>query len=435
MRNRDIHKKLRQAFDHAAPQTSGVTPPIARAAVVRDEAPKAARPILPRWALVSAAAVVVLFCVFVGAQLNRGSLGPTQVATDGASATATGEPSPVAQESASALAPEESTTPEPAPAEAPSAEKTGRLLLVGEWRRGNKLYLDRELALWQECYQQGMRDLFVELEYAFGGYLNLWMQSDSDDYFEQFWQDYVNKWGFDSFLLRDFYRAIKATCPETVFHAVDVGWYSNAGWRYIHLLEAQGKQDTPEYARARENLKQGRTFNGIRNNNERNQYWETCIAENVAEAFESLGGRDAMGIFDIARINGGEKPFPEYETVLEYLLARYPDAIEVKEYPPVMDTVIIGDREYAAEYGGAFEPTSEKVLLYHVWRIEGGYETFKDAPLTGDSFYCYWLLFPVETGRVYVLRFDLADGSEEYVYYRTDGDERNGYPIAVEFIP
>ena len=162
---------------------------------------------------------------------------------------------------------------------------------------------------------------------------------------------------------------------------------------------------------------------------------KTCIAENVAEAFESLGGRDAMGIFDTAHINGDEKPFPEYETVLEYLLARYPDAIEVKEYPPVMDTVTIGDREYAAEYGGAREPTSEKVLLYHVWRIEGGYETFKDAPLTGDSFYCYWLLFPVETGRVYVLRMDLADGSEEYVYYRTDGDERNGNPIAVEFIP
>ncbi len=129
MRNRDIHKKLRQAFDHAAPQTSGVTPPVARAAVVRDEAPKAARPTLPRWALVSAAAVVVLFCVFVGAHLMREPENtPLQAAakvgdseTDPTAAVVTATASPI-------------ITPEPAIVVAVSSSATPELAFVGEDR-------------------------------------------------------------------------------------------------------------------------------------------------------------------------------------------------------------------------------------------------------------------------------------------------------------
>ena len=129
MRNRDIHKKLRQAFDHAAPQTSGVTPPIARAAVVRDEAPRAARPTLPRWALVSAAAVVVLFCGFVGVHLMRGPGNtPLQAAAKGRGS----EVDPTAAVVTATASP--IITPEPAIVVAVSSSATPELAFVGEDR-------------------------------------------------------------------------------------------------------------------------------------------------------------------------------------------------------------------------------------------------------------------------------------------------------------
>ena len=83
-----------------------------------------------------------------------------------------------------------------------------------------------ELELWQKYYnEQGMRHLFVEYSYYTAQLLNQWMQAEGDEILE----DIFRAWSGTSAggeANRNFLKAIKETCPETVFHGFINGWQS-----------------------------------------------------------------------------------------------------------------------------------------------------------------------------------------------------------------
>ena len=115
-----------------------------------------------------------------------------------------------------------------------TAVRQDQLYLYGEFHANDEL-LQRELALWKDYYAGGMRDLFVELPYYTAQYLNRWMQADNDRILMEVYADWKGSASYHQNVL-DFYRGIKAACPETVFHGTDVGHqYNSTGYRYLRL--------------------------------------------------------------------------------------------------------------------------------------------------------------------------------------------------------
>lgn len=142
-----------------------------------------------------------------------------------------------------------------------TAARQDQLYLYGEFHANDEL-LQRELALWKDYYEDGMRELFVEPSYH---------------------QNVL-----------DFYRGIKAACPETVFHGTDVGHqYNSTGYRYLRLLRSEGKRDTEEYRLASENIDQGLEFYRTQDG----EFRENAMTQNLLREYRALGGGSVMGIY------------------------------------------------------------------------------------------------------------------------------------------
>ena len=97
----------------------------------------------------------------------------------------------------------------------------GQIYLYGEIH-GIAAIEEYEAERWKECYERGMRHLFVELSHYTAQWLNLWMDAEDDEILEQLHQDWESTLSSGAETL-DFYRTIKEQCPETVFHGTDVG--------------------------------------------------------------------------------------------------------------------------------------------------------------------------------------------------------------------
>ena len=186
-------------------------------------------------------------------------------------------------------------SPAPAPEEVPlpSTPPPGQIYLYGESHAVQHI-LDRELELWSGYYNdQGMRHLFVEAPYYTAEFLNLWMQSDSDDILDALYQDWEGSLSHDPGV-REFYVELKRQCPETMFHGTDVGHqYSTTGMRYLRYLWENGLGDSEQARLAQENIDQGKYYYGHSDDN----YRENKMAENFIRAFDALDGESIMGIY------------------------------------------------------------------------------------------------------------------------------------------
>ena len=147
-----------------------------------------------------------------------------------------------------------------------TAARQDRLYLYGEFHANDEL-LQRELALWKDYYAGGMRDLFVELPYYTAQYLNRWMQADDDQILLEVYTDWKGSASYHQNVL-DFYRDIKAACPETVFHGTDVGHqYGSTGYRYLKLLRSEGNAIRRNTALPARTSIKGRNFTARRTGN------------------------------------------------------------------------------------------------------------------------------------------------------------------------
>lgn len=168
--------------------------------------------------------------------------------------------------------------------------------LYGE-AHGFEEYYDIELQLWQERYGQGDRDLFVELPYYSAEFLNLWMKEDGDELLDQFFEEIRGTLSGNEYS-KAFYRAIKATCPETLFYGTDVGHqYKTTGARYLRYLEDRGLADSENYALAEACIQQGEAYASVRTESGISPVREEFMIDNFVDAYARCGQGRIMGIY------------------------------------------------------------------------------------------------------------------------------------------
>lgn len=315
----------------------------------------------------------------------------------------------------------------------------GELYLYGE-SHGVGSILSQELALWQGYYrEQGLRHLFVELPYFTAEYLNLYMRSPDDAILEEIYRDWEGT-ASQTPAVKDFYIAIKETCPETVFHGTDVGHqYATTGERYLAYLEGQGLQDSEQYKLAKDNIEQGKAFYGRSDYG----YRENRMVENFVRAFDALDGESVMGIYGSAHMteDGTAPESKNVPSMANRLKARYGDALYIETLKEAVEAlrtgeITVGEKAYQALYFGR-QDLSKMLPNYksrEFWRLEGAYGDLKDCPKTGD--YLPYDNYPMQVseGEVYVIDYTLTDGTVQRKYYRSDGNRWQDRPATEEFV-
>ena len=326
---------------------------------------------------------------------------------------------------------------------APEDIQWGQVYLYGEWKHGNASIIAAELALWDELYAQGWRDLFEEMSYADAYYLNQWMQADTDQ---------ILNWLYDCWegasihvpAVLDYYRQIKRKYPETVFHGTDVGHdYDSVGARLQAELERAGKENTAEYRLLLENMEQGKRYYLIYGDSGSADavYRENRMAENFLREYGALSGANIMGIYGSAHTVNDMRSNGQVGTMVKQLLAVGGDSIyvEILGYPDMIRTeqIELRGKAYDATYYGFDEYSqSDGMLRMDYWQLENAYDDLADCPYA-DEDTAYWsainyFYFPlkVEERQVYAVKFTKPDGSVEQAYYRTDGNVIDKYLCA-----
>lgn len=333
------------------------------------------------------------------------------------------------------------TTETPTTADSPEASPhlPGQIYLYGE-HHGDEKILNKELELWNEAYhQENMRHLFVELPCYTAEFLNIWMQSDSDEILDALYDDWKGSAAHNPYI-KSFYQTIKRECPETVFHGTDVGHqYPSTGERYLAYLKENGQEDSEQYRTAQEVMEQGRYFY----DNSDSVYRENQLTQNFTAAFDRLDGESIMGFYGSAHIGldaldiTGSVP-----CMANQLKEIYGDVITSEDLfwvtlavdPIRTDTLTVNGKDYKASYFGKQDLTGfQDYSFREFWRLEDAYEDFKSCKLTGDELPYDNYPMVIETGQVFVITYTRTDGSVMTLYYRSDGTEWQGKPSTAGF--
>lgn len=305
---------------------------------------------------------------------------------------------------------------------------SGNILLYGE-SHADPACLEKELAAWSECYAGGMRDLFVELPFYSGEYLNLWMHSDSDDLLEFFYDAMEGTQDHDPLVL-DFYRQIKAEFPDTVFHGTDVGHQFNTlGAAYLSMLESEGRKNSEEYRLAEEVIEQGRTYYTMKSENSDSAfvYREKQMVDNLLRIYNALGQKNIMGIYGSAHTNlfslDITGSIPCMAAQLRGILGNRVCSTDLTKAGVIRsDTVTLnGDQYQASFFGGEDISWAEGYLWRDFWRVENAYENLKESPRTGNWLPAGNYVMEINAGEIYIVEFTKTDGSKDRQYYLADG--------------
>lgn len=307
----------------------------------------------------------------------------------------------------------------------------GRIYIYGEMH-ANENINKKELEIWSDYYHnEGMRHLFIEAPYYTAEYLNIWMQADNDDILLEVYDDFAGTQAHTPLTL-DFYRTIKETCPETIFHGTDVGHqYATTGQRYIRYLLLNSLQDTEYNKLAIENINQGKFYY----DNNDHEYRENMMTENFIREFNRLGGEDIMGIYGTSHTDlTGQAHYDDMPSMANQLNVYYPEIVESTDLsyfskaiePEYTETIEVAGKTYVASYYGEQDLEGWKDFKYRkFWRLEDAYEDFKDNSVWDVVPYTNFPM-QIEQGQVFVLEFGMLDGSIEYAYCRSDGDTWKG---------
>lgn len=311
------------------------------------------------------------------------------------------------------------------------------ITLYGESEHGNKSILTQEADLWYQAYhEQGLRHLFVEMPYYTAEYLNLWMQEDDDLILEQVYEDWQGTASYTP-EVKEFYRRIKAECPETVFHGTDVGHqYHTTGQRFLELLQAQGQEESEAYRLAQEAVKQGMRYYA----NDDSVYRENAMTQNFRAAFDRLENESIVGIYGSAHTGLNVMSFDSsVPCMAAQLQAHYGESItsitiKAAVEPIRSETIELGGKAYAAQYFGIqnLKGVFAGYDYREFWRLENAYEDMKTLPKTGDMLPENNYPMPVENGQVFVIDYHMLDGTVNRMYYRCDGNLLNNSLLITE---
>lgn len=175
--------------------------------------------------------------------------------------------------------------------------------LYGE-THGKKICYDIEFSEWKKYYDNGYRNLFVELPYFSAEFLNEWMKEDSDELIDLFFEEIKGTQSGNEYYY-EFFHEIKEQCPETVFYGTDVGHqYDTTGKRYLEYLEEKGMAGSENYLLAEENIQQGIDYRSDdSDHNGKSSIRESYMVSNFINAYSRCGGGKIMGIYGGYHIN------------------------------------------------------------------------------------------------------------------------------------
>lgn len=319
--------------------------------------------------------------------------------------------------------------------------ESGQIYLYGE-QHGVKTILEKEFELWYNYYsKETMRHLFVELPYYTAEFLNLWMQSDSDEILETVYQEWEGTALYHPDV-KAFYQKIKQECPQTIFHGTDVGHqYATTGKRFLEQLEQNGEKTSEQYQLAQKNIEQGKHYY----KNLDDVYRENTMVENFIYQFDLLDGETIMGIYGSAHTGLNSKDTTgTIGCMANQLKEIYKDMIDSEDLtqlakvtvPQRVDTIELNGKEYEASYFGKQDLTGFKDFVSReFWRLEEAYNDFKTQTKTGDVLPYDNYPMQIEPGEVFVIDYLKTDGTVLRNYYRSDGYVWEGKPATEGFLP
>lgn len=273
-----------------------------------------------------------------------------------------------------------------------STAENVRVYLYGE-SHGEKAIMEHEAAEWQRFYtEEGMRHLFIENSYAAAAYLNRWMHEDTDDILLQLYDDW-NGTAIHVEASLAFFKTIKETCPETIFHGTDVGHqFSSIGKRYLAELEAQGLKDSEEYRLTEENNRQAIKYYDTNSDAIRENY----MSANFIRELDTLPP-DAriMGIYGSQHVCY-EKDFSgKVPSMIRQLITHYGEifaatdisALKTEMAPLSVEELTVQEKTYTASYFGEQNLTGFKnYSSRRFWRLENAFHFQRtDAAETSSS--------------------------------------------------
>ena len=312
----------------------------------------------------------------------------------------------------------------------------GEIYLYGE-EHSKQSILDKELSIWGEYYEKGMRDLFVEFPYTDAQFLNLWMQADDDELLDLQFKDWGGTEGGTE-VEKNFLKQIKEQYPETVFHGTDVGHtWERTGPRYLAYLEANGQKDSEEYRRAQENMEQGKRYYEIEATDEASsvRYREDRMVENFRRSYQELEAvrrTDIMGIYGSAHIVESEYLNSDFR-MAKQLSENYGEHLHTKDLtqePERIDALEVNGKTYTASYFGEQDISMVKgYKIRRFWRLEDAYEDFKELPTPREILPADNYPIKIQAGQVFAVEYLMSDGSTEWKYYISDGTVQNGQLI------
>lgn len=302
----------------------------------------------------------------------------------------------------------------------------GTITLYGEVH-GVSAVLEKELALWQDHYRKGARHLFVELPYYTAEFLNQWMHEGDDRILEALYSDLEGTAAHRPATLV-FYRGIKATCPETIFHGTDVGHqYASTGERFLQTLRDRNQQNTREYQTAQEVVAQGRRY--YQGNDE--VYRESAMTADFERELARVGNADVVGFYGAAHTDANGLNFThEVPSMAHQLRQAHGDRVQTVDLSPWAlvraplrtDTLTVGHRTYQAGYYGKQDMSWSRDFVYReFWILADAYTDFQNAHRTGEVLPYNNYPMEVPLHQVFLVRYTRADGTSKTVYYLSDG--------------
>lgn len=320
-----------------------------------------------------------------------------------------------------------------------------QILLCGE-DHTDAACRERELSLWRARYAAGDRDLFLEMGAATAELLNRWMTTGD----ESFWDLVYRNWEgtlSQTELTEDFYRQLRADCPETVFHGIDVEHqYKTTGAFCLALLEKEGRQGSEAYRKVLRSVEQAeRFYEGWDGDllSRDNAYREDTLAENFRREYESLGRKRVMGIFGAAHTDpcGPDFYTASVPSMAAQLRARYGGAVVCRdlrgENLTERTTLTIAGTEFEAIYYGDYPITRRDILRSgEFWRLTDAYETFSQWEGSGDNLPGNEYPMAVRSGEAYAIHYRCWNDTDYWWYGVCDGArEDDGFLNTAEVIP
>ncbi len=171
---------------------------------------------------------------------------------------------------------------------------------------GDPLLMEKELELWEKNYNEdGMRNLFIEYSFCDAQLLNIWMKEENDDILTQMFENMEGTAAHNDYWL-GFYKYIKTNLPETVFYGNDIVHQQKNADMYLKYLEENSMENSEEYQIALENIKQGETYYGTKDDNEKAKnnskelddlYRENMLTENFIRLYDNLDDKRVIGFY------------------------------------------------------------------------------------------------------------------------------------------